>query len=77
MRTLLLRAQLETAIERALALLDQIDGDCDLEINCDDDEDRSDYEAALCGIGFGRGDWSGQWVEAARSEPFVLNQCAA
>lgn len=31
------RRQLEVAIERAIALLDTLDGDADLETGCDDD----------------------------------------
>lgn len=73
----LLRAQLETAIERAITILDQMDGDSDLEGNCDDDDDRSDFEAPLCGVTFGTGDRQGHWAEAVRSAPFELDQVAS
>lgn len=73
----LLRAQLESAIERAITVLDQMDGDFDLEANCDDDDDRSDHEAPLCGVNFGKGDWQGYWAEAVRSAPFEMDQAAS
>lgn len=47
------RAMLEASIEAAIALLDEMDGDPDLEARSDDDNDTSDWEASLCGITFG------------------------
>ncbi|MGV1757642.1 hypothetical protein ACQZ6F_17400 [Rhizobium sp. A22-96] len=52
MDPLSLRAELEARIEKMIALLDYIDGDCDLEPylagTCSDlEEDNSDYEYTL------------------------------
>lgn len=42
-----LRDQLEAAVEQAIALLDQMDGDPDYEDNADRELDRADYEERL------------------------------
>ena len=50
-----LRAKIENAVERLLAVLDHLDGDPDLE----DDaplEDGGDREPSLCGLSIGPGD---------------------
>lgn len=61
------RARLEAAIEAAIALLDTLDPDPDLEDGHDQEMDRADDEPSLCGIGMkpqgGAGVWmSGQGV---------------
>lgn len=43
-----LRKQVEAQIERLIALLDDIDGDPDFEV--EEDNDTSDFEPSLCGI---------------------------
>lgn len=62
------RADLESAVERAIALLDAWDGDPDAEPECEDEgaqcddegvesdrEPDQDDEASLCGVTFGCG----------------------
>ena len=73
------RRQLEDAVERALAALDALDGDADLEAECedegaqcDDEGSFSDYEASLCGVVFGRGDHTGLDRELTGA-PFVMD----
>lgn len=67
------RQQLEDAVERALAALDALDGDPDLEADCDDDWDRSDLEASFCGVSFGWGRHDGH--DGERDGPaFLMDQ---
>lgn len=76
------RAELEDAVERAIALLNALDGDEDLEPEEDaehdgrepeEDLDTSDYEGSLCGITFGAANVCDDDREGT-SPPFTMDQ---
>lgn len=69
---LALRGRLEAAIEQAITALDHMDGDPDLEGECD--EDDHDGEPSLCGVSFGWGRWDGLDLEPPDVRPFQLDQ---
>lgn len=67
-----LRGRLEAAIEVAIATLDLLDGDADLEPETDGKGE--DDEANLCGVTFGWGAWDGIDLEANIVRPFQWDQ---
>ncbi len=78
-RHALRRRELEDAVERAIALLNALDGDPDMEPSFEDegafeeDDDTSDFEASMCGVSFGTGGTLGNDREATTA-PFTMDQ---
>ena len=63
------RRRLELAIEAAIALLDRMDGDADL-------EDGADDEPSLCGIGMPVSAGAGVWLRGVLGAQYDLEQGA-
>lgn len=70
------RRRLEIAIERAITLLDTMDGDPDLEDGADD-EDGADKEPSLCGVGMAVSGGQGVYHGIAHGLQYDLEQGAA